>query len=78
MAKKLEQPARRPTDGMVEVQRMDNSTLGDDMINIRVTTGGEDHFITCSPFNAWRVFGMLSVMLGIPLPAATGKAIKIG
>ena len=78
MTKKLEQPARRPTDGQVEIQRMDKTTLGDDMINIRVMTGGEEHFLTCSPFNAWRVFGMLSLMLGIPLPAATGKAIKIG
>ena len=40
-------------------------------------TDGREHDIVCSPYNAWRVFGLLALMLGIPLPTKVGKAIKL-
>lgn len=69
----FKQPARLPVDGEVAVRRLD-----DDRIAIVVTTNGEEQSIVCSPYNATRVFGVLAVMLGIPLPSALGKAIKLG
>ncbi len=69
----FQQPPRLPSDGAVAIRN-----LGDDRVAIVVTTNGEEQSIVCSPFNATRVFGMLAVMLHIPLPAALGKAIKLG
>lgn len=65
-------PARLPSDGAVAVTRVDDHHL-----TASVTTNGTTETVIMSEFNAWRVFGMLSVMLGIPLPVALGKAIKL-
>lgn len=69
---KLTMPDRRMIDGAVEVLAID-----DDEILIAVTTNGDRQHMRIGRFNAWRVFGTLSVILGIPLPPATGKAIKL-
>lgn len=70
---KLVMPARQPTDGPVSVNRPAEGELA-----ISVETGGEIHTIRMSEYNAWRVFGMMSIMLGIPLGAEARKAIKLG
>lgn len=46
-------------------------------MTIDVTTGTTTQTITCSEFNAARLVGMLSLMLGIPMTKAVGKAIKL-
>jgi hypothetical protein len=38
--------------------------------------GSSTQSITLSRYNAWRIFGMLAVILGIPLPSKLGKLIK--
>lgn len=62
------QPERLPDDPRVEVTRLD-----DDHYSI----GVGDKFLKLSTFNAWRVFGMLSVMLGLKLPRAMAERIKL-
>ncbi len=44
---------------------------------ISVTTAGVPQMITLSPYNAWRIFGMMALLLGLPLSAKLGKAIKL-
>ncbi len=70
---RLVMPARKPVDGPAGIDRGD----GDGEIGITVEHGGQPQRIVMSEYNAWRVFGMLSVFLHIPLPSATGKAIKL-
>ena len=75
----LVMPVRLGLDGPVSVARD-----GDDRVIITVTPGVMDHgdlgsstqSITLSRYNAWRIFGMLAVILGIPLPSKLGKLIK--
>ena len=67
----LKMPERLPLDGPVSV-RNEHST-----IVVEVKTDHTTETIHMSEYNAWRVFGMLSLMLRIPLPPATGKAIKL-
>lgn len=69
---KKTQPPRAPSDGPVSVR-----TPTDDVVEIEATTDGKAQAISMSTYNAWRVFGMLALMLGIPLPPATGKAIRL-
>jgi hypothetical protein len=71
MTTKLMMPERKPSDGPMSVNRP-----SDGEIAISVTTNGEMSGITMSEFNAWRVFGSLAIMLGIPLSKEAGKAIK--
>ena len=68
----FKQPPRLDTDGAVHVQAIDDHQK----LMVSVVDDGTEHTIVMSPFNASRVFGMLAMMLGIPLPPATGKAIK--
>ena len=68
----LKQPARRPEDGAVNIRRED-----DDHYTIEVTTNGVTQAVLASGFNAWRVVGMLAMMVGIPLPSWVGRAIKL-
>jgi hypothetical protein len=72
MTKTLEMPERLPTDGPVGVGRGK-----DDTIRVDVSTAGVTQHLVMSEHNAWRVFGMLSLMLKIPLPSKTAKAIKL-
>lgn len=65
-------PDRKASDGSVAVSR-----VGEDAIRIEVTTDGQIQVIECSRYNTFRLFGILSVMLEIPLPAKVGKAIKL-
>ncbi len=78
-------PERSPKDGPVSVNR-----LGDDRICISAETLNlnpvEDpinnywrespHYLEMSEYNAWRIFGMLAIILGIELPKKVGKEIK--
>lgn len=65
-------PDRKFTDGPVAVR------IGDeDTICIQATTNGQIDTIECSRYNAFRLFGLLSVTLEIPLPVKVGKAIKL-
>ncbi len=64
-------PERRDSDGGVKVSRVD------DYILIAVTSLGKEESILISPYNAWRVFGMLSVLLGLRLPRAMAERIRL-
>jgi len=66
------QPARGPDDGPVAVRAGAGGRL-----EIEVTTADKVQVITVTPFNAFRIFGMMALMLGIKLPAAVGKGIKL-
>ena len=67
-----EQPERDERDGQLGIQRQD------DRLWVSVTQDGEEWTMPLSEFNAWRLFGMLATMLGIPLPARLAKRIKLG
>lgn len=54
---------RRPFDGGIEVRVIE------DQILIACTTHGERSSIICTEYNARRILGALSVMLGIPASA---------
>jgi hypothetical protein len=69
--KKLVMPERRPQDGRVSVWRPNEGE-----VTISVTNAGVETFIAMSDHNAWQVFGLLAVMLGIPLPKRLGNLIK--
>ena len=69
---KLKMPERLPTDGPLTVQR-------DGAINYIIhveNAAGRSSLIHISPYNAWRLFGTLAMMLEIPLTPAAKKAIK--
>lgn len=72
MSKRLTMPDRKDSDGPVAVRR-----VGENAICIEATTEGQSQAIECSRYNAFRLFGILSVMLEIPLPAKVGKVIKL-
>ena len=69
----FKQAPREPDDGQVAINRFTDPTGRE---RLRIECG--DQVIVCSPFNASRLFGMLSVFLEIPLSKAVGKAIKLG
>lgn len=73
MVEKLTMPERLPEDGAVTISR-----LGEQFVEVTVVTSGAPERIAMSRYNAWRVLGMLSVMLGIPLTKAANNAIKLG
>jgi hypothetical protein len=66
------QPLRGPGDGPVDVCRAPK-----DHIAISVTTNGEQQGIVMSEYNAWRVFGLLALLLGVRLSDKVSKAIKL-
>lgn len=74
MPKKIEMPPRQPDDRSVVVRREPDERI---TIGAETVDGRRESF-TVSPYNAWRIFGCLSLMLEIPLPKTTGKAIKLG
>jgi hypothetical protein len=65
-------PVREEGDGEVGVHRVNGK------IQVTVTTNGETQSVLMSEYNAWRIFGMLSVMVGLSLPSVIAKAIKLG
>lgn len=67
----MSQPERKPWDGPIKVQRIG------DYISISVEQNSEAQGMKISEYNAWRVFGMLAVILGVPLPKYIAKAIKL-
>lgn len=68
----FKQAERRPGDGSVSVTRE-----ADDRIVVVVKTDDKIQFIEMSEYNASRVFALIGLMLGIQLPAALGKKIKL-
>lgn len=68
-----EQPPRRLGDGPVEI-----ATATPGVLSIGVTTNDARQYILVSEYNAWRVFGMLALMLGIKLPAKLMRQIQLG
>jgi hypothetical protein len=78
----LKMPERKPGDGRVRVERLrempaeSHPELWPDIV-ISVVTNDVEERIVMSEHNAWRVFGMLSLVLGIPQSKAAGKAIKL-
>lgn len=69
----FKQAERLPDDGPIGIERLDDDRL---LVYVE-TSNGDRQFITVSLFNAARIFGALSVFLGINLPRAIGKAIKM-
>jgi hypothetical protein len=65
------QPAREPHDGQVSVTREG------ECLRVTVTHNGESASVLMGEFNAWRIFGMLAMMLEISLPTALLKKIKM-
>lgn len=66
-------PARRPEDGAVKVTRLDG-----DFIALDSTWDGKAESLVVSEYNAWRLFGLLSLILGLHLPKKVSAAIKLG
>lgn len=62
------QPERSASDGPVSVTRPAANKIA-----ICATTDGQGGELVMSEYNAWRVFAMLAVILGIPLPAKARK-----
>lgn len=69
----VKMPSRQPKDGAVAVSRLDS-----DFIALDATYGGDKESLVVSEYNAWRLFGLLSVMLGLPLTKKVSKAIHLG
>jgi hypothetical protein len=69
MSARYVMPERLPGDGPIAVERSERG------IRIRVTNGDATTLVEMSEHNAWRVFGSLALVLGLPLPASVGKAI---
>lgn len=63
------QPERLPDDPGITVEAVD-----DDYVSI--AAGNET--LVVSRYNAFRLFGALSIVLQLPLPSRIGKAIKMG
>lgn len=68
---KLEMPGREANDGPIGVSRDGRG------IRISVVNAGKAEAIDCSEYNAWRILGALSLMLGVPLSKEAGRAIKL-
>jgi len=73
----FKQALREPDDGQVAVRRVTDDQ-GRERLMIVCGEGETCQTIECSLYNASRIFGMLAVMLEIPLSKAVGKAIKFG
>lgn len=65
------QPKREPGDGPVAVNRFGGKIL------VSNTVDGVSSTVELSEYNAWRVFGMLAVILGVQLPKNIAQAIKM-
>lgn len=72
------QPPRQEGDGVVRVERIEVAGREVDDILICAENTSREGSVRMSEYNAWRVFGMLALMLSIPLPPRVGKAIQLG
>lgn len=73
MSKTVTMPRRKPSDGPVSVK----NNFSDETVTIEATTNNIPSSLTCGRHNAFRLFGMLALMLEIPLPSSIGKSIKL-
>ena len=72
----LKMPPAPKDDPELFVRRPDASTV---VIGLRHGYGhGAEQSLELSLHNAWSLFGVLSLFLGLPLPKRIGKAIKFG
>lgn len=71
----LKMPKREPTDGALTVRRI-AGTGHIELIEER--DGHPAAWLIVSEYNAWRLFGMMALILGIPLSKAVAKTIKLG
>lgn len=71
----LKMPEREEGDGAVGLKW--ESRLGDNRLWLKVETDGAHYSVPISEHNAWRLFGILAVMLEIPLSKRVGKAIRL-
>jgi hypothetical protein len=71
--KKWTMAERQPGDGAVSASRP-----VPDKLAVTVTTDGKMQSLVMSEYNAARLFGMLALMLEIPLPRAVAKSVQIG
>lgn len=74
MSTALKMPQRQPLDGPISVTRMGDNH---EEICISVTNNDQARGVVMSEYNAWRVLGALSVILGVPLSKTASKAIKL-
>jgi hypothetical protein len=70
MTKRVKMPARAESDGRIECNREGEHLL------LSCTQDGATTSVRMSDYNAWRAFGLLAIMLKIPLPDAVSKEIK--
>lgn len=66
------QPDKRPGDSPPGVK-----WVTDDLLEIWCKTDGRTERITLSARNAWQLFGLLALMLGLPLSKKLGKMIHL-
>lgn len=71
LTQQRQQPARGPEDGPVVVR-----WIGD-LLEIEATGAGGTESVIMSQYNAFRIFGMMAMALGIKLPASVAKGIKL-
>lgn len=69
----LKMPERTTADGNVSV-----NVIGaeHDRLAVSVTTDGREQVLILTEHNAWRVLGLLSFMLKVPLSKAAEKVIR--
>lgn len=65
------QPPRAETDGAVRVW-----WDGDDLC-VSCETDGKGQMVKMGEFNAWRIFGMMAVLLKVTLSKKVSKGIKL-
>jgi hypothetical protein len=75
--RKWTMPPRQPEDGKVEISQLDDDSLVLSVTRVLDEKRSDTDSIRMSRYNAARMFGMLSLFLGIPLPKKLGKAIKL-
>lgn len=64
---------RTDRDGAVNVVHIEG-----DLFGLGVFHDGEEGSIVCTEYNARRLLGALSVMLGLPLSREASKKVKMG
>lgn len=78
MPTKLVMPERTKLDGEMGVRRLVAHLGGPvECIELHATTAERDMRILCTEYNAWRLLGSLSLLLGVPLSNEAQRAIKL-